>query len=232
MSMTNYEPPKNLWLPSVVKEFTQIATPLQCREDSILFWDGDPSDRVLFVEDGLVQMYHFTEDGVTVPLLFHQRGDLVGVGGVLAGTVRKVYAKTLRKSLLWEISRANFFQMLHDYPDVTIWMAASLSDRLRVTDQAVLRAVALQSDQRLATTLLDLAQGGNAEPQKDGTIRIQITHQELGNLIGACRQTTTTALGKLKQQGILLTRKGSLELLDLEKLKEIATADKHETSNP
>lgn len=223
--MTNYEPPKNLWLPSVVKEFSQIATPMQYREDSILFWDGDPSDRVLFVEDGLVQMYHYTEDGVTVPLLFHQRGDLVGVGGVLAGTVRKVYAKTLRKSLLWEISRTNFFQMLHDYPDVTIWMAASLSDRLRITDQAVLRAVALESDQRLAITLLDLAQGGSAEHQKDGTVHIKITHQELGNLIGACRQTTTTVLGKLKQQGILQTKKGYLILQDLDQLKELASRE-------
>lgn len=224
--MTNYEAPKSLWLPSVVKEFSQIATPIQYREESILFWDGDPSDRVLFVEDGLVQMYHYTENGVTVPLLFHQRGELVGLGGVLAGTVRQVYAKTLRKSLLWEISRANFFQMLHDYPDVTIWIAASLSDRMRITDQAVLRAVALESGQRLTTTLLDLAQGGSAEHLSDGTIRIRITHQELGNIIGACRQTTTTALGKLKQQGILQPKKGYLILKDMEKLKELAARDK------
>lgn len=225
--MTNYEAPKSLWLPSVVKEFSQIATPIQYREESILFWDGDPSDRVLFVEDGLVQMYHYTENGVTVPLLFHQRGELVGLGGVLAGTVRQVYAKTLRKSLLWEISRANFFQMLHDYPDVTIWIAASLSERMRITDQAVLRAVSLASGQRLTSTLLDLAQGGSAERLSDGTIRIPITHQELGNIIGSCRQTTTTALSKLKQQGILQTKKGYLILKDMEKLKELAARDKN-----
>ncbi|MGN1003615.1 MAG: Crp/Fnr family transcriptional regulator [Oscillospiraceae bacterium] len=219
-------PPKNLWLPDVVKDFAQIATPVHYREDSILFWDGDPSDRVFFVEEGLVQMYHYTEDGVTVPLLFHQRGELVGVGGILSDTTRKVYAKTLRSSLLWEMSRSVFFQILHDYPDVTIWVASALSDRLRITDQAVLRAVALESDQRLATTLLDLAQGGSAERKEDGTVRIKITHQELANIIGACRQTTTTALGKFKQQGILQTRKGALELLDLKKLEEIAKQDK------
>lgn len=220
-------PPKNLWLPDVVKEFKEIATPVQYRGDSIIFWDGDPSDRVFFVEEGLVQMYHYTEDGVTVPLLFHQRGELVGLGGILSDTVRKVYAKTLRNSLLWEISRNAFFQMLHDYPAVTIWIAASLSDRLRITDQAVLRAVALEADRRLAVSLLDLAQGGSAERMPDGTIRLKITHQELANIIGACRQTTTTALGKFKQQGILQTKKGALELLDLEALRNLAKRDKN-----
>lgn len=226
--MSEYRlPPKNLWLPDVVKDFKQIATPMQYREDSILFWDGDPSDKIFFIEEGLVQMYHYTEDGITVPLLFHQRGDLVGLGGVLSGTPRKVYAKTLRASLVWVINRANFFQMLYDYPDVTIWIAGSLSDRLRITDQSLLRTVSQDSDRRLAAALVDLAQGGTAEQGEDGKLLIRITHQELANIIGACRQTTTTLLGKFKQQGILRTRKGSLELLDLDKLEYIAKHDKH-----
>ncbi len=217
---------RNLWLPDLVKGFTKIAIRTQYRENSVLFWDGDPSDRLFFVEEGMVQMYHYTEEGVTVPLLFHQRGELVGLGGVLCGTIRKVNAKTLRPSVLWEISRPDFFQILHDYPDVTIWVAVSLSERLRITDQEVLRAVVMESDCRLAISLLELAQGSDAQRQEDGGIRVNVTHQELAQTIGACRQTVTTTLGKFKRQGILRTRKGSLELLDLQKLEVIAGRSK------
>lgn len=219
-------PPKNLWLPDVVSYFSQIATPMQYRENSILFWDGDPSDKVFFVEEGLVQMYHYTEDGITVPLLFHQRGEVVGVGGVLSGTPRKVFAKTLRSSLIWVMNRTNFLQILYDYPVVAIWIAGSLSDRLRITDQNLLRTVSLDADRRLASALLDLAQGGTAERGEDGQLLIRITHQELANIVGACRQTTTTVLGKFKQLGILRTRKGALEILDLAKLEDISKRDK------
>lgn len=225
MSSTDM-PLKNLWLPDAVKDFAQIATRTHYREDSVLFWEGDSSNRVFFIEDGIVQIYHYTEEGVTVPLLFHQRGELVGIGGILSDTVRKVNAKTLRPCVIWEMSRPVFYQMLHDYPDVTIWIATSLSDRLRITDQEVLRAVAMGTDRRLAVSLLELAQGSEAERREDGSLCVRITHQELAQMAGACRQTTTTILGKFKQQGILRTRKGSLELLDLEKLKEITMWEK------
>ena len=224
--MNDYSfPSKNLWLPDIVKDFTKLAIRTQYRENSVLFWDGDPSDRLFFVEEGMVQMYHYTEEGVTVPLLFHQRGELVGLGGVLCGTARKVNAKTLRPSVLWEMSRADFFQILHDYPDVTIWVAVSLSERLRITDQEVLRAVVMESDCRLAISLLELAQGSEAQRLENGSVRVSVTHQELAQTIGACRQTVTTTLGKFKRQGILRTRKGSLELLDLKKLAVIAGRD-------
>lgn len=224
--MNDYSfPSKNLWLPDVVRDFEKIATRTYHRENSVLFWDGDPSDRLFFVEEGMVQMYHYTEEGVTVPLLFHQRGELVGLGGVLCGTPRKVNAKALRPSVLWEMSRADFFQVLHDYPDVTIWVAVSLSERLRITDQEVLRAVVMESDCRLAISLLELAQGSEAKRLEDGSVRVSVTHQELAQTIGACRQTVTTTLGKFKRQGILRTRKGSLELLDLKKLAVIAGRD-------
>ena len=214
-------PSRNLWLPDAVKDFAHFAFRVQYRENAVLFWDGDPSDRVFFVEEGMVQMYHYTKDGVTIPLLFHQRGEIVGVGGILSDTVRKVNAKTLRPSVLWEISRTDFFQMLHNYPDVTIWIAASLSDRLRITDQEVLRAVAMECDRRLATTLLELAQGSEVEYNGDGSVRVRVTHQELAQIIGACRQTVTTTLGKFKRQGILRTKKGALDLLDLNELEAI-----------
>ena len=213
-------------MPDIVKEFEQFASRAQYRENSVLFWDGDPSDSVFFVEEGMVQMYHYTKEGVTVPLLFHQRGELVGVGGILSDTVRKVNAKTLRPSVLWTIRRADFFQMLHGYPDVTIWIAVSLAERLRITDQEVLRAVAMESDCRLAISLLELAQGSEAIRMEDGGIRVKVTHQELAQTIGSCRQTVTTMLGKFKQQGILRTRKGSLELLNLKKLETIAGQDR------
>lgn len=214
-------PPKNLWLPDVVEDFEKKAARICRREESVLFWEGDPSNRVFFVEKGLVQMYHYTREGVTVPLLFHQRGELVGLGGILCDTIRKVNAKTSRPSVLWEISRANFLQILRDYPDVAIWVAISLSERLRITDQEVLRAVVMEADCRLAIVLLDLAQGAEAQPF-DGGVRIFTTHQELAQMVGACRQTVTTTLGKFRRQGLLRTGKGSLELLDLKTLAVIA----------
>jgi CRP-like cAMP-binding protein len=185
-------PTRNLWLPDVVENFSSIATRTRYREGAVLFWAGDDSNRVFFVEEGIVQIYHYTEDGVIVPLLSHQRGEMVGIGGILSGTERNINARTLRPSVLWEVNRPAFFQLLHDYPDVTIWVATSLSDRLRITDQEVLRAVAMPSDRRIAISLLDLTQRDETVKNEDGSLRVQITHQELAQIVGICRQTVTT----------------------------------------
>ena len=72
-----------VWLPTRVKNFAQRARLLDCPEKTTLFWVGAPSDRVFFVEEGYVTMFHFTEEGETVTLLLHHAGDIVGVGGVM-----------------------------------------------------------------------------------------------------------------------------------------------------
>jgi CRP/FNR family transcriptional regulator len=52
---------------------------------------------------------------------------------------------------------------------------------------------------------------------------VSATHESLAGAVGTSREVATRALGKLEAEGILRTGRKHIEILDMERLKEIAT---------
>ncbi len=208
------------WPPDRFHDFSQRALKAQYKAGTVLFWPGDRAECVYLVETGYVKVCHYTDRGGVVTLFIHGPGELVGAGGVLDNRGRAVYAMAEGDCTVWEIPKETFFDLLETEPGFAIFVARDFARRLRNMDQHVLRVSSLPVGGRLVLALLDLA--GQAERNGDGTITIRITHQELSDMIGACRQTTTVALRDLKQKGLLLTQKGSILLTDLDALRREA----------
>ena len=55
---------------------------------------------------------------------------------------------------------------------------------------------------------------------------VHLTHQELANMIGICRQTATLFLGRFRDEGILDTGKGYIKLYDMNRLRTLAAEEK------
>ena len=68
--------------------------------------------------------------------------------------------------------------------------------------------------ERLARVLLQKAAAG-------GTT-VSATHESLASAVGTSREVATRALGRLEQEGVLRTGRKHIEILDPERLKEIA----------
>ena len=214
---------KPVWLPDIVENFEIIAKPSEYPPKTILFFKGDPADKVYFLEEGVVSMFHYTQEGETISFLHHQKGNIVGVGGVLNDTKREVCCETVGRCKVRVISKEDFLNMLYDYPVLAVRLAKDLSSRMKSIDTAVFRAVSLSADQKIAASLLDLVPGDMAD--REHPARVYVTHQELSNMSGACRQTVTTILGRMKKNGILETGKGYIDVYDLESLHEIMNVE-------
>jgi CRP-like cAMP-binding protein len=68
-------------------------------------------------------------------------------------------------------------------------------------------------EQRLARWLLDMHQRADVD-------RLPVTHELLGLMVGAYRPSVTNALASLEQRGVLACGRGSIQILDLEALRE------------
>jgi CRP-like cAMP-binding protein len=54
------------------------------------------------------------------------------------------------------------------------------------------------------------------------TIGLRLTHEELAAMVVASREAVSIAMGRLRRQGVVETRKGAITVVDHEKLREIA----------
>jgi CRP/FNR family transcriptional regulator len=66
--------------------------------------------------------------------------------------------------------------------------------------------------------LLELVQAHGELQGKCWEIRLQLSHQELSNLIGATRETVTLTLGQLQRENLILVRRRRITVLDRNRL--------------
>ena len=89
-----------------------------------------------------------------------------------------------------------------------------MSDRLRLVEERLLEAVYSPVSVRLANLLL-----AGANPVSG--LLTNISHDEIGNTIGAARQTVTKNLNIMHKQGILIIKQKRLQIVDRRQLSRI-----------
>src|SRR5258706_8641426 len=100
-----------------------------------------------------------------------------------------------------------------------------LSERIRRLSQRSEDAAFLDVPSRLARTLLDLAHrfGERRRAPASGVfIAVKLSQQELGDLIGATRESINKHLNDWTRQGFLELEGGRMVISDLESVRKLA----------
>jgi CRP-like cAMP-binding protein len=97
-----------------------------------------------------------------------------------------------------------------------------LCSRLRKTSEQVQDVTFLNLSTRLAKTLLRLT--ANASPSKPAG-KVAITQREISQIVGKSRESTNKRLRAWAKRGWIRVERGSVRILNSDKLMEIAAAD-------
>jgi CRP/FNR family transcriptional regulator/CRP/FNR family cyclic AMP-dependent transcriptional regulator len=141
---------------------------------------------------------------------------------LLDGLPRSATVTALEESEVLVISQKDFLECIRKVPQVAAKMIVTLSLRLRQTDQKVGNLAFLKAPQRVARTLLDLAQGQGQRAPEGITLNLRFTRQELAELAGVTRETLTRLLMKFQEHGILTIERRKLFIPDPKKLEDLA----------
>lgn len=180
----------------------------------IVFLEGDQPQGVHCVCSGRVKLSTCSPEGRTLIVGIAATGDVLGVRALLSGRQHDLTAQTLEPTQLSFIRKENFLEFLSRNGDVSLRLAQKLSDELYDAYREV-RGVALkQSCERLVELLLRFCQT-QGEPISDGIrLRINLSQEELAEMIGTSRRTLTRALTKLRDQRIIECRRRSIIVRD------------------
>ena len=114
---------------------------------------------------------------------------------------------SLSKSDMYKAARANT-ALQELYMDVT-------GECVQEVVNAFFSFAFLPLRERLARVLLEKARSA-------GSTTVFATHESLAGAVGTSREVATRALGKLENEGILRTGRKHIEILDMERLTELA----------
>jgi CRP/FNR family transcriptional regulator len=198
--------------PAALKELDAIKFVSTYPAKAMLFLEKQTARGIYLLCDGEMKLSVSSREGKTLILRIAKSGDVLGLMAVLAGTSHEVTAETLRPCQVAFIRREAFLAFLAKHPEAYPTLARQLGASYQAACEQ-LRTVCLSesAEERLAKFLLEFS--ANGQETKQGTrVKLPLSHQEIGELIGTARETVTRTLSEFKAQE-LVTIQGSTLLI-------------------
>jgi CRP/FNR family cyclic AMP-dependent transcriptional regulator len=207
--------------PAALQDLQSMLNSTAYPANRILFSERDPTHGVFVVLAGEVKLSINSSDGRRLSLRIAKKGEVLGLASALAGKPYELTAETLYPAEIAPISRGDFFNFLARHPEAYQAVTEELSRHVAIACER-LRAVGLSSSapEKLARLLLDWSEQG--QTTECGTrFRFCLTHEQIGEFIGASRETVTRTMGAFKHhrlvafQGSMVTipNRSALEVL-------------------
>lgn len=187
-----------------------------------LYFPEDPSDSVYLLKEGRVKISKISDDGKEITLAILEPGEIFGELAILDEGPRQTLAEALDDALIYAINRQDFIGFIETKPDLAFRLTKLIGLRRREIESKIEELVFRDVPSRLATLLIQLASNHGMPDQKGMRLNLKLTHQDLGNLIGSTRETTTTWLNEFRKKGFIDFDRRQIIVCDLKELKEFS----------
>jgi CRP/FNR family cyclic AMP-dependent transcriptional regulator len=140
--------------------------------------------------------------------------------GVLGDEGRSANAETLTEVSTAVISREDFQGLVEKNPSISLHIIRTLITRLIQADRQIKNLALGNSRAKIADILLQLSQEFGGEGDDSSKVGVRLTHQELADLAGLARETTTKLLNEFVKDEAILLKDREIEILDKGKLQQ------------
>ncbi len=188
---------------------------------TVLFRKGDPGANMMVVLRGRVKVCTHSEDGKELVLNLFSPTEVFGEIALLDGADRTADAVTLDDCELLVLERRDFIPFLRHHPDACLRLMEVLCQKLRQTSQLLEEALFLEGPSRLAKRLVHLAEAFGKPVAGGIRIDLQLSQQQLGNMVGMSRESMNKHLRQWREEGLIRIQDGYYVVTDLEALREM-----------
>ena len=168
------------------------------------------------VISGLVKIVSFSEDGKEVLLNHIWPGEVLGEIGIMDGRTRTASAYCSKSSTLISIPRIAFFQFLETHPKFYKTIISQLCNYLRLNTEVIEDTVFYNRYQKIGKKLLQIR-----SKQKGESDVVEISQEELGNMLGLSREITNKSLQDLQKKQIIDLKRSQITILNENELNDI-----------
>jgi CRP/FNR family transcriptional regulator, cyclic AMP receptor protein len=185
-----------------------------------IFHMGSPGSSMMAVLSGEVRISISSAEGKELLLAILQPGEVFGEIALLDGKERSADAKAMSACSLAVLERRDVLIFLERNPKAWLRIVEVLCQRFRENTQHASEVALMQMPARLAKALLRMeAERQPAEPRAH---RVQLSQRELGNMVGAARETVNKCLNEWQRRGVIRIDGNALVIVNRAGLEELA----------
>lgn len=183
----------------------------------LLFSEGEEAEGFFIVLDGKVKVYKLSPEGKERILHIIHPGGTFAEAAIFGEGLYPAYAEPLQASKLLFLPKENFLNLLKNNGQMAVNMIAGLSMFLRQFANQIEDLTFKDVPSRLARYLMNLSQDGRKE-----TVLLPISKSQLASNLGTVSETLSRTLRKLSDDDLIRVSGKTFEILDIERLEELA----------
>src|SRR5580698_4636129 len=207
-----------------VERLATITAASTYPKGATLFVEGQNARGVFILCSGRVKLSTSSIDGRTLIVRISEPGEVLGLPATVTGKPYELSAEVIEPTQANFISRAHFLKFLREHGEAALRVAQQLGETYHAA-VAEMRSIGLSHSaaEKLARFLLDwCASHGNGGPEIRA--KLTLTHEEIGQMIGASRETVTRLLASFKKQQILQIKGSTLIVSNKAALESLTEA--------
>ncbi len=200
--------------PEEIALLFRSVKPKEYPPGTFLFTPDDPGERLLVLKVGRVDVYRITAAGKRLVVRRLAPTTIFGEMGLLGQSLQGCFAEVVEESLVCAVNRNEILEVLRQHPDVAIRLLEVVGKRVGLLEERLEQALFSSVKVRLASFLLT-----NMDPLSG--VVANYTHEDIGDTIGALRQTVTETLRLMRNEGLVEVMRKRIRVANGEKLEKM-----------
>ncbi|CAH1223762.1 hypothetical protein PAECIP111893_05040 [Paenibacillus plantiphilus] len=189
------------------------------RKGAIIFLQGDAGDEIFFIRSGAINIYTF-EGMKKVVFAYLREGDYFGEMALIKpGLVRSATAEAMATTKVLTLRRTDFENLIEANPRLAVHLLDYTMERLRQANQQVYDMTFLNVRTRIVKRLATVSKASSNKLNGEAPVQWKVTHQQLGEMVGAVRETVSKVLLELQEEGLIETRNKMIIIPDPSQLQ-------------
>ena len=197
--------------PATLKAFEAIKYTSAYPPSAMLFVEGQAPRGVFVLCQGRVKLSLSSSDGKTLILKIAEPSEVLGLSATVSGKPYELTAETIDPCQVNFVKREDFLRFLREHSDVCFRVAQQLSDKYSAACHEIRSlGLAYSAAEKLAKLLLEWA-SKEGEPGEQGSrVKLDLTHEEIAEMIGTSRETVTRLFADLRKRQIVHVKGATL----------------------
>lgn len=189
----------------------------------VIYSPDERSETLFLLKKGRVRLYRLSPEGKILTTAILEPFSIFGEMALIGSGMEDSFAEALEDCELYVLNRWEVRDLLLADPRLARRLLDLIGRRLTDTERRLEEFAFKSVPQRLASLLLQLAQGVAGLSEGTLALPVRYTHQQLAEMIGTYRETVTKLLNDFRQRGLIRIERGRIFILDPEALKELAS---------
>lgn len=210
--------------PAAVEALEQAALTTTYPTGAVLFAEAQAPRGVFIVRRGRVKLSICGSDGRTLILRIVDVGCPLGVAAVVSGRSYEATAETQEPSEISFLRHSDLLRLMRQHGEIALWVTQHISADYASTCREIRDLILSDSASEKLARLLVGWLDQNTKSKNPSQVKMALTHEEIGQMIGSSRETVSRLLAGFKKQHLIQQTGSTIVIPNRVALESLITA--------